>query len=74
MPIVPSEYIETILPPISTKTLNINIASLEELKKLWGVGKIIAQRILDYRETYQGFKKIEDLKLIKGIDDEKWNK
>ncbi len=38
------------------------------------MGKIIAQRIIDCRETYQGFKKSEDLKLIEGIDDEKWNK
>jgi competence ComEA-like helix-hairpin-helix protein len=73
VPIVPSESIEP-TPPISTKIININTASLEELEQLWEVGKIIAQRIIDCRETYQGFKKPEDLKLIEGIDDEKWNK
>jgi competence ComEA-like helix-hairpin-helix protein len=74
VPIFPSEYIETTPPNISAKTLNINTASLEELEQLWGVGKIIAQRIIDCRETCQGFKKAEDLKLIEGINDEKWNK
>jgi len=33
------------------KVMNINNASLEELDKLWGVGKIIAQSIIDYRDA-----------------------
>ncbi len=73
IPIAPSEYIET-TPASSTKTLNINTASSKDLEQLWGVGKIIAQRIIDYREIYQGFKKPEDIKLVKGIGDEKWNR
>ena len=39
-----------------------------------GVGKKIAQNIIDYRKTHGRFKVPEDIKLVDGIDDKKWNK
>ena len=56
------------------KVININTASLEELDELWGVGKIIAQNIVDYREACGGFKTPEEIKFVDGIDDKKWDK
>jgi len=56
------------------KVININTASLEELDQLWGVGEIIAQKIIDYREAYCSFKTPEEIKLVDGIDDGKWDK
>ncbi len=61
-------------PTLLDKVMNINIASLEELDELWGVGKIIVQNIVDYREACGGFKTPEEIKFVDGIDDKKWNK
>ena len=61
-------------PNLSDEVININTASLKELDQLWGVGKIIAQRIIDYREAQGGFKVPEDIKLVDGIGDKKWNR
>ena len=62
--------IENIISP-GNKIININIASLEELDELWGVGKVIAQNIIDYREACGDFKTPEEIKLVDGIDNKK---
>ena len=49
--------------------VNINLASLQELQLLPGVGPSTAQKILDYRSTNGPFQKIQDIKKISGIGD-----
>lgn len=61
------------LPKKPTRYININTASLEELNELFGVGKTIAQEIITYREELGDFIKPEDIKLVDGIGDTKWN-
>jgi competence protein ComEA len=50
-----------------SKRININQASLEELKTLPGIGEATAQRILQYRKKNPPFRRIEELLIIRGI-------
>ena len=49
--------------------ININKASAEELVELPRVGQAVAKRIVVFREENGPFKKVEDLKLVRGIGD-----
>jgi len=47
--------------------VNLNLATLEDLQLLPGVGPSTAQKILNYRTEHGSFRKPEDLKKISGI-------
>lgn len=47
--------------------LNINSATLAQLQALPGVGPVLAQRILAYRQEYGNFTTTEQLLLVDGI-------
>jgi len=54
--------------------ININTADYEELQEITGVGPVIAQRIIDYRNENSLFLNIEELKNVKGIGDVSFEK
>lgn len=53
----------------TTKRININTASAKELEDLPGIGKGLADRIVEHRERYGPFRKAEHLIIIRGISD-----
>lgn len=65
-------------PPESTQgaayvdgLLDINLASIEDLTTLPGIGPVLAQRIVDYREQNGRFSSVEELRNISGIGEKR---
>lgn len=58
--------------PFPQGPLNLNAASLEELTRLPGIGPVLAQRIVDYRQVYGDFSALEELKEVAGIGEKKF--
>jgi competence protein ComEA len=56
------------------KKININLAYTADLQRLPGIGKVTADRIIEYREQNNGFGKIEDLMKVRGIGAKKFGK
>jgi competence protein ComEA len=65
--------LSTALPPDSTpgavteNLININTASVTELDQLPGIGPVIAQRIVEFRDAHGPFAEIDQLAEIEGI-------
>ncbi|MBM4161743.1 MAG: ComEA family DNA-binding protein [Ignavibacteria bacterium] len=57
--------------PTAGQPLNLNTASKNELISLPGVGEVIAERIILFREDEGPFRSVEDLRKIKGISTRK---
>ena len=54
--------------------LNLNTATVAQLEALPGIGKSVAERILEYRDKSGGFKKVEDLMNVRGIGEKSFLK
>lgn len=50
-----------------TRLVNINTATVDELKQLPGIGDVLAQRIVAYREFNGPFQSTDDLSAVEGV-------
>ena len=68
-------YVETQaqLPPeeIEIRRVNINTAGAAELAALPGIGEVLAERIVRWRESHGAFEDPEDLLQVSGIGEKK---
>jgi competence protein ComEA len=55
--------------PTAGGKVNLNTATQAQLETLPGVGPVLAQRILAYRERHGGFRSVADLRRVEGIGD-----
>jgi comEA protein len=58
----------------TSRIIDINAATKAELSGLPGIGSVLADRIIRYREESGGFEAIEDLRKVKGISQKKFEK
>ena len=65
----PKEAVQAVQPVV-----NINKASNEELQAVRGIGPLLAERIMQYRQEHGRFEKLEELTQVKGIGEAKFQK
>ncbi len=61
-------------PKPDTSSININTADVKELMELGGVGRRVAEKIVEYRDTHGPFKKPEELRKVEGVGNGLWEK
>lgn len=52
--------------------VNLNAATVQELKDLPGIGDVMAQRIIGYRDRHGSFRRTEDVIIIEGFSEKKY--
>ena len=62
----------TVPRPRSTGCLNLNIATVQELMRLSGIGEVMAKRIIEYRERHGRFRRPEEIIIIEGFSERKY--
>lgn len=66
-----SPTVQTGAAVLSASLVDINTASLDLLKTLPGIGDVLGQRIIDYREANGPFECLSELTNVEGIGEKK---
>ena len=54
--------------------VNINTADVTALMTLGGVGRKVAERIVEHRQAHGPFEKAEDVRKVDGVGDSLWER
>ncbi len=68
----PTAAASTTAPQTVPGKVNINTATKEELMTLDGIGEVLAEHILAYRNQYGGFDSLEELMQVSGIGEKRF--
>lgn len=52
---------------VAPRSVDVNAATFNDLVRLPGIGPVMAKRIIEYREANGPFKRLQDLRHVKGI-------
>lgn len=66
------QVVQPVGQPDGGGVVNLNTATAEQLRALPGVGDVLAQRIIDFRDTRGGFSSVEQLRQVSGIGAKKF--
>jgi len=67
-------YVKKDIESLSEKSIDVNVADVNEFTKLPGIGEKTAEKIVELRKERGKFKKLEELMDVKGIGEVKFNK
>jgi competence ComEA-like helix-hairpin-helix protein len=70
--VAPTDPIRVSAP--AADKVNINTADVKALMTLQGVGRSLAEKIVQYRDVHGPFKKATDLRKVEGVGDGVWEK
>ena len=59
-------------PTGAQQRINVNTASASELETLPGIGRALAERIIEHREKFGPFRRPEHLIIVRGISDKRF--
>ena len=62
---------QTSLELLPEEKLDLNTATAEELQKLPGIGEVLSQAIVDYREEHGPFQSVDELLQVPGIGEKR---